>query len=380
MSIVRFTAYKQELFAPRADGGFREEAFDGAAGRLGEFTGPAQIAGGKPHNDYLEDALADAAKKLKPRSPVLVMVHGFQFDPRDDVTGAIERAENPHQRIYHFAAGRSGTPLDREKEHHTTGWPGRLGFAPDDGGEEGVAVAFGWYSNPGFFDSILGSSKDFHQLAYHFAGLTTWPFIAVLHALANAPRLAGREIDLFCHSLGSRVVVNALVELARTAPQFPRLGEVLARIGRVILLGGSERVPNGLMAAQLAASGAAGKVAFYNAVLRKDEVLDHLAEKTHVAEFPLNQVLGHNGLAPLKPGNWLDLQLDGLALQRWCERNGTPIDGGVEKSFASHWVYYTYPDNMALYRRILRDRADWSVAGLRAEAIPDSVELEEGGN
>jgi hypothetical protein len=47
-----------------------------------------------------------------------------------------------------------------------------------------------------------------------------------------------------------------------------------------------------------------------------------------------------------------------------CDRPGNVWD---------HWYYYTFHGNMGFYSKLLRDRANWSIAGMRKSGAPDGV-------
>ena len=75
------------------------------------------------------------------------MAHRFLFDSKQAATPVPAASDNPHSRVYHFQ-GRSEA---EEQKEHTTSWPLHLGFGPEDStGRTGLAVAFGWHSQPGF--------------------------------------------------------------------------------------------------------------------------------------------------------------------------------------------------------------------------------------
>ena len=149
---------------------------------------------------------------LAERRPVVVLVHGYKFDP-----GAPRRPTRTARSIA-FQPARGAASV--------RSWPTGLGFA-DDGGETGLARRLrlaGVRAAP--------RRASLAQRAHRFrARSTTAPArygarLAELVALIQ--RLApGRPVDLLAHSLGARVALAALPHLA-AAP------------GRVILLGAAE--------------------------------------------------------------------------------------------------------------------------------------------
>lgn len=175
MSIIRLSMLGDGLYAPDHRGIITApDPFKTGRGRDGRGTGSMgayqRAQRPKPGDAlfrYLERSLTIEAKKLDDGAPLVVMVHGFQFDPS---TGFFDpphhhKADNPHVRVYHFAEH----PEEVEIRHHSTGWPRGLGFQDGDRGETGLAIAFGWYSNPGFFSSLFAHGLNFYAKAYQLA-------------------------------------------------------------------------------------------------------------------------------------------------------------------------------------------------------------------
>ena len=104
----------------------------------------------KPNSDlshYFEKMLEAAVADLPEDAPVTVMVRGFLFDPKQKISSDPSDTDNPHGRVFHYVDGDE----HEEQRHHTSSWPLHLGFDPDDAsGASGLAVAFGWQSQPGF--------------------------------------------------------------------------------------------------------------------------------------------------------------------------------------------------------------------------------------
>ena len=317
--------------------------------------------------------------------PVVVMVHGFLFNPKERVFADPPANANPHGRVYHFQQRAE----DEEIREHTTGWPLGLGFAADDSGAAGLAVAFGWHSAPGLAGSLLLHGQNHYARAYDYAGKSAWVLANVLVALAAHPALAGRPIDLFCHSLGSRVVIRAIALMADrlTAaisrpmvdhPEPDRLAAepALGRLGRVILLGGAEYVVEAqLMLRRLIALGLPAGTAFYNVISRENQVLDLLAENFGPRTFGNSQVVGHDGLGGRASNPaWIDLAIDSSALRLWMQvKRGQDVSGDQPGNVWDHWYYFTYRGNMRAYAAILRDRSAWELGRLRLDGVPEGV-------
>jgi pimeloyl-ACP methyl ester carboxylesterase len=392
MSIIRLSCLKSRLFAPHADGSFIDDAYNARrrppAGRM-EAVEPANLL---PADSllgrYVDHMLEREAPSLAPGTPVVVMVHGFLFDPRQAVTVEPQDSDNPHSRLYHFGFDPSDTAERDEWRYHTSSWPVGLGIAADDGGASGLAVGFGWHSQPGFASSILEVGKNFYARANDYATQSSWPLVNLLLALTE--RIEDRPIDLFVHSLGTRVTLRALAKAAKIAlgrelgerpDDIDRLRAMFRHLGRIVLMGGSEYVVEAqifnerllALAARDRWDASVGPF-IYNFGSRENDVLDVLAENFGPRTFGNSQVIGHNGLETGdRSTRWMDLRIDGWPLRHWMEEFSTQanpigfmISGDREGNIWDHWYYFTYRNNMSVYRSILRERANWTFQALRA--------------
>ncbi|MGG7565755.1 hypothetical protein ACQ5SO_06275 [Rhodovulum sp. DZ06] len=402
MSIIRLSVLGDGTYAPDQAGNISPEEFSSrrgkdsrGEGRMDKYLRGARPRPGDPLWRYLEKSLSVEAAKLPADKPVTVMVHGFQFDPASVVMRPPHhhKADNPHARLYHFE---EHDEL-REMKAHSTSWPLGLGFAEGDGGAEGLCIGFGWYSNPGFFSSLFDHGMNFYAKAYRNAEDAAWQLLCTLEILTT---VLDRKVDLFCHSLGSRVVVRAL---AMAASPLSDLGamvdgrltpgawtETLDRVDRVVILAGAEKVLEAqLMMSLLTTLRAEGTDVtpwFFNIVSRENDVLDKLGENFGPSSPGSKQVIGHNGLEK-RDVNWVDVQLDDVLVGEWFhDAHGLKISGDNQSSvFAvmDHWIHYTWRDNMKVYNRILRERDAWSVPGLKAvrhkgEDIFNKIRLNRG--
>lgn len=384
MSIVRLSLVKDRLFAPTPLGSLEDRDYgsqDAADHGFLETSSYVQnpqrsranaVGTRSALHDFLEEAVPRVAPHLPDDAPVTVLVNGFLFDPRIAVTREPQDTDNPHGRIFHFEE----RTASEEVRHHTTSWPLRLGFERADEGKHGLAVAFGWYSQPGFATSLISQGENFYTRAYGLGRNASWPLLRVLQALRGVPSLQNRPIDIFCHSLGSVVVIRALATASKHGL------ELLNSIGRVLLLGGSEYTGEAqLMYGRI--SELSERCAwnddrgpqFYNFVSRENDVLDTFAENFGPKSFFSNtQVVGHNGLQARKgAARWIDLQIDGARLRRWLLPFDLHISGDNPGEVWDHWYYYTHRGNMEFYRRILREREHWSIAALRRKQCPEGV-------
>ncbi len=396
MSIVRISALKGAIHGVTPNGAFVHRAYDRDTlqGRTKAYREPDTAGGGhdplnpgdpKPKGRELRERGFPRAKsnlthmltsQIRPAirnlgdQPVTVMIHGFLFDPRDSVSDDPSDSNNPHSRHYHFIQG----DLRDEIRHHTTSWPLGLGYTEDaTEGEDGLVLAYGWHSKPGFATSLITKFQNFYARAYENAGQAAWNLLTALHVLNNELP-AGKKIDLFCHSLGSRVVIRLLAYAAKHGRM-----DILDRIDRVIIMGGAEYVVEARhMLSRLNDVGAADDISFYNIVSRENDVLDKLGENFGPRTFGNSNVIGHNGLdvedVTALGNGWLDLQIDGRDLQSWMRDNrDMEVTGDNPSSVWDHWYYFTDPGNMAVYKAILRDRENWDISTLLAEGIPRNV-------
>jgi len=384
MSIIRLSTLRTKMHAPDRDGNLVPTDYDPGTlqGALGDFTRPPEMPPpseddvATPHlDDFLERSLKIEGRKLKAGAPVLCMVHGFLFDPKQVCRPNPADTDNPHGRLYHFNQSDEATEI----KEHTTGWPRQLEFAPDDGGAGGIAVAFGWHSQPGFASSLLERFENFYARAYDYGTETAWPLVLTLRGLTRL--ITDRPIDILCHSMGSTVVIRALAIAAKY--RFP----LVDRIGRVIILGGSEYTGEAnILYKRVSEHVAERKLKrgqgpyVYNVVSRENDVLDKLAENFGPKTFFSDtQVVGHNGLESAKGADrWMDLQIDGGDMRVWARKAyGLDISGDQAGNIWDHWYYYTHRGNMAMYRQILRKRADWSFEVLRSKKkggpVPEGV-------
>ena len=341
----------------------------------------------KPRNplgQYLERALAaeDVNTPDDPDEvPLVVLVNGFQFDPSRAYFSPPHhpKADNPHCRIYHFEKH----DQDVEMRYHSTSWPLGLGIKEGDGGINGLAIAFGWDSDPSLIESFLKHGRNHYAVAYQRAEKAAWHLVAVLDQLvALRPE---RKIDLFCHSLGSRVVVRAIARAAdRKMPTKlkPRLHAIVKAIDRVIILAGAENVMEAQLMMRrlnLAAEDAKGAdyiPSFYNIVSRENDLLDYFGENFMPSSAGSKQVIGHNGLEANDP-HWLDIQLDDEdVVAAWFKKRDYCVTGdNTSGLFAimDHWIHYTWRGNMCVYNDILRKRSEWEIPALKEERHDEKI-------
>jgi len=369
------------LFAPESDGAWIRDDYDPyrRCGFLAELSDDVR----SPLVEHLKRERSLILSQLEAESPVCVMVHGFQYDPRAPLSHERGRAANPHSQIYHFDAD----DLKVERVAHTTPWPKSLGFRDDDG-ESGMAVGFGWASDPTYARgdwrdwlsklrwSEVGA-ETYYATAYRTAPVAAEGLAQTISALAEV--FPNRRIDLFAHSLGARVVLFALRRLAEENRTVD-----LDRVGRVVLVSGAPHWLDARLAVRALGRHNRSKPQIFNIMLSKDATLSRwgrrfaafagrMDEKPRFRDrmwslFFGGKVIGLHG----KPQGtqfsaWMDLYLDLPALANWASRLDPPLDfRPTWRGVASdHWAGFTWPPFMQFYGNIIRQRRDWSLNALR---------------
>lgn len=233
----------------------------------------------------------------------LIAVHGFQFDPKS------RRADNPHARLF---------PLWEQL------FEGR------------TLIRWGWYSVPQSWKTVLGAWARGYRNRY------TWAWELAEHeAAALAVQLAGAagQVDVVCHSLGSRVVVEAL-----------RRFRAQSNVRRVLILNGAEYSASGRQVAELHPD-----TLFFNAVTSADDVLNKLGR---FAPGIGGDFLGNAGMPPdaLLP-NWYDIRLDRPEWRAWADTTGGwKVEGDNPRSIGDHWHTYEHGPNWGLWRWLMGGR------------------------
>lgn len=388
MSLIRLSVLKDVPYAPRADGAIEMDKYNRRlrppVGSMDPLTPPQLVSQRSDFFHYLERAVRTGVSHSEPEGPVVVMVHGFLYDPKAAISNDPKDTDNPHGRVYHFT--QKSEP--HEQRHHTASWPLGLGFnSLNDGGDEGLAVAFGWQSQPGFASSLLNHFQNFYARAYDNAGQTAWTLVNLIKVLADV--IPNKPIDIVCHSLGSRVVLRGLSLVAKrdsdeegSPSLLPGVSKaILERIGRIVILGGAEYVVEAqLLCRRMQSQKLKAYPQFYNIVSRENDVLDKLGENFGPRTFGNSQVVGHNGLGTKhKMDYWIDLQIDSNDIREWMrEKRGVDVSGDRPWNVWDHWYYYTHRGNMEMYEKILRGNRPndpWSITALRNDGVPDGVPL-----
>ncbi|MDJ0947641.1 MAG: alpha/beta hydrolase [Alphaproteobacteria bacterium] len=365
MTLIRLSCIGTNLYAPMANGRFVGQPYSPATryGFLEQVSPQGPLPGfqGNLHL-YLGEMLAEAPQG---GAPLLVMVHGYDFRADAPLRSDDPQAsDNAHSRIYHFT-----DHGDEEHDRHSTGWPLWLGFEETDQGGNGIAIAFAWNS---FGD-------DLHLPVYELAEKEiAWSLLGVL--LVLHARRPNRRIDLFGHSLGTHVILQTLRLAAEHAP------DVAAHCDRVILMGGSAYVTPATQVYDVLTStmppslGAplTDALQIYNFMSVEDAVVGPLSEIFTRGPNDEKHMIGRYGLKSRQPRDgWLDLELEDDDLKTWVRDNFALDISGDQPGFLrsqDHWYYWTHRPNMALYRKILRDRDETSIAAWRGRGVPEHLD------
>lgn len=295
------------------------------------------------------EAARTAAPALRKSRPLVVMIHGYKFDPYDS------HAANPHEYLYHFDPSR--VQVDRWRR--PASWPLGLGFREADTfGVDGLCVGFAWSSKP---QVRLGR----FCAAYLEAERAGRALFRALSMLAAA--FPHREIDLIAHSLGARVALMAMRAAADGQ------SGLIERIGRVILLGPAELVGSARETMRAVDSAAPARCPqIYSVVARENDVFDVMVERFAPKVGGVRPIcLGATGLGRDRD-DWLDIQLDSPALLEWLDSRGIEIGGGPRR--ACHWGVYNRPGALEFYATLLREREPWSIRAMREAGMPTQLE------
>lgn len=344
--------------------------------------------------------------------PVVVFVHGFGYEPRRPVKARVQ-SDNAHRTLFHFAEAEGGPGSAEERSRRVTPWFAR-GMVPDGVGDAaacgGVAIGFSFASygghsgivSPSWFNRMrarldVTSRKRqppaSYAAAYRDAEVAGYGLAAVLaqvRAKLDHEGAVNKPIDIICHSLGARTVMSALALIAQRWP----LDDTLARIGRVIILGGvcyTGQAAFGIANVAFAAPPRLPHI--YNVTCQSDAMLRYFAtfaalddaQREAEEDLSLNDNLRsivsagdtigltgkpppelYDSIAPDYP-NWIDIPLDSPKTRRWGKEYGFDLRSSFRNLRGDHACYWTHPGNWDLYRAILHEREGWTSGELRAD-------------
>ncbi len=262
-------------------------------------------------------------KYPNPRSVPVILVHGFGYDPWR------EGRNNPHH------AGPLGDfSIYRYWQAYLTG--------------QRPTVDLGWYSVPSGLCGLSAAWINGYRNHYRYA----WDLAAEAgRVLATMIQRLG-EVDILCHSLGSRVVLAALRQ------------ERYLPVRNVVMLNAAELTKTGYVTAL-----ANDRVRFFNLVVHADDVLGVFGSLFAPSGSIYATTLGQHGLhcddvltfqAEVLPENWCDIDLDSPKTQAWGRSQGWTLGGDNPNAIGDHWYSWKNPGNHAMLQRALgADDGDW---------------------
>lgn len=227
--------------------------------------------------------------------PPVVLVHGYQFDP--------ETGDNPHVMLY-------------------PRWRERL---------ERPVLGFGWYSVPMGWQNYLRAVSRGHYNTYRYASKLADR--AARHLARVLDALPG-ESDILCHSLGSRVALQAL--------------PLTHKVRRVVIANGA--APRRI--AREVAPETAAQV--FNLMVPSDDVLGWAARIFTPGE-PLHKVVGIDGYGSDAPENWTDID------REWASDHGYDFRGDNPNRILDHWYTLKRGDNWRMINGLLGGRVFYGI-------------------
>ncbi|MEZ5714304.1 MAG: alpha/beta fold hydrolase [Paracoccaceae bacterium] len=253
------------------------------------------------------------------RGPVIVMVHGFKFRP-------YAGPDCPHDHIF---AMRDGACWKARS------WPRGLGFG---GGQrdEGLGLAFGWDS--------MGPIRQVYGRAARAGAVLADAIRAIRSAAPDRP------VHAIAHSLGTRVVLQALPHLAP------------GDIGRIISLNGAEFAGTARAALERGAGPAAEFIAVSG---RENAGYELLLERFVAPEQRGDRALGRARLHG--PGR-VHLRLDRAAQAERLIALGYPL--APERRLVCHWSSYLRGGALGFYAGLMRQADSLPLSLLQPVELP----------
>lgn len=254
------------------------------------------------------------------RGPVIVMVHGFKFRP-------YAGPDCPHEHIFAMRDGAC---------RKARSWPRGLGFGSGQS-DEGLGLAFGWDS--------MGPLRQVYGRAARAGAALAQAIRAIRCAAPDRP------IHAIAHSLGTRVVLQALGHLAP------------GDLGRIVSLNGAEFAG----AARAALERGAGPAAEFIAVSgRENAGYELLLERLIAPEQHGDRALGR---VPLNGLGRVHLRLDRAAQADRLAALGYPL--APERRLMCHWSSYLRGGALEFYAGLMRQADSLPLSLLQpAEARP----------
>lgn len=246
-------------------------------------------------------------------APVTVMIHGYKYRPGHP-------RHCPHRSIL--------SKRPRCVDPRIVSWPRHLGLRDQAG--EGLGLSLGW--------SARGTIWQAHRRAAQAGD-------ALAEVLTEIQRLSpGRRVHVVAHSLGARVALRALTQVAPGA------------VHGAVLLSAAEFDSTARGALQ-SPGGRAAQV--LNVTSRENDLFDFLLERLVGAPCPGDRMMGDGALSL---PNLVTLQLDDCASRAALRGIGFPVAPSCRP--VCHWSSYVRAGLFPLYRAFLKEEV--TVSRLRA--------------
>ena len=262
-------------------------------------------------------ALTRLLAQSPPDQPVPILIHGFRYAP--GVPG-----KDPHDQIL--------SP-DGQPQHGLPSWPRHLGLREHD---PTPMIAFGWQAAGTLWTARRETVRAGRALA---------------RLITDIRRISpGRRVSVMAHSLGARVLYEALAHLGPDD------------IWRAVLLFPAtfRHETNRALATP------AGQACeFVNITSGENRLFDmtHALMISGVQGRPL----GRN--EPAHHGRWINLPIDCDSTLGRLARAGFAI--GPRQRRVCHWSSYLRPGVFALYRALIVERAALPLTALGATSTPN---------
>ncbi|MEQ3708665.1 MAG: DUF726 domain-containing protein [Tateyamaria sp.] len=266
-------------------------------------------------------ALPAVRNAARGTGPIMVLIHGFKYDPEDT-------AFSPHTSIF-------GTETRHQKDGNVQ-WLRHLGFCSGNA-NEGLAIAFAWRAR----GNLWRAESSARVAGRHLAEV-----IGLMRRAAP-----NRPIHVISHSMGSEVIFEALQTLPDNAVQ------------RIIALSGATYAIRAVDAMQSPAGRAAE---LFNITSRENDIFDFIYERLIAPPVAGDRAMSVGLALP----NAVNLQLDCARTLAALTRFGGHVAPPARRM--CHWSGYTRPGAMRFYAHLLRNPQAVPLLALQ-QVLPDAV-------
>ncbi|WP_068116314.1 alpha/beta fold hydrolase [Tropicimonas marinistellae] len=248
--------------------------------------------------------IATALSRTRPGAPVVVLIHGYRFSPRDEHA-------SPHTHILSLSPAHDSWKA--------LSWPRQLGLGSGEP-DEPLCIALGWEARGSLWQAYGRAAETGRALARIVSGI----------------RLIrqGQPVDVLAHSLGCRVALSALRHLPAGA------------MGRAVLMAPAEMRST---ARDCLDTPAGRAVEVLNITSRENGLYDRALAWLVAPHRFGDRALG-TGLNRTAD-NWTDIDIDSRRTRNVLEEMGYPIAPSGKR--ICHWSVYLRPGLFPFYRAVL---------------------------